>query len=328
MAAISSLSYSYSALSYSSVSFSGPASRPADDDWHPGRGHGFGRDHGKGQVPEHGLGFGGPSRPSAMERAIDRIIDIILKMQDGNDEPDRQADVQEAGGNILSADGTAGSDTMTFSAISLFSLSAQSGNDRITIKAASVTSVSAGVGDDALGIAARFMTGINGGDGDDRMQMSGLFANEISGGAGNDIMTIAASAILGVTGGDGDDTMTLAGNRILVAGGAGNDIMTIDSKGDRPAELSFGRGDGQDRVNANGPINIRFTMTQFELGMTSSGGYGPDELSIAVSTLSIMIRSQDGKDSISISFAAGSLNASTPQWQFVQDKGDWLMKIS
>lgn len=292
-----------------------------------------GRDHAPGQQGrDHAPGPNawGHDHSSASEQAIDRIIEIILRMQEDDEGGQEQPDVTEINGNILSANGTDADDDMTFAAISVFSLTARGGNDTMTVKAASLTSLQSGDGNDQINVAALFMSEIDAGDGDDTIEMAGRLASFVEGGAGDDTIRISAATIFGVSGGDGNDNVYLEGSRIFAAGGPGNDILTIKNGGDRPAELSFARGDGQDVINANGPITIRFTMTQFNFSMTSSGqpGYGPDELDISFSSLSIMIASKDGTDSLAINFTAGSLSGEMPKWDFEMDKGDYLMKIS
>ncbi len=210
------------------------------------------RDWGESVAP---TGFQGTN--SASDRAMARIIEILFNVEHGKAEGN-QPKVNETGGYILDATGTDGDDKIDLMAISAYNVDSGSGDDTLTIKAANLAGLDAGDGNDKINLVARYMSLIDGGSGDDSLQMSGKLAHDISGGDGNDTLKISANTILNVDGGAGNDTIYLEGERIFAAGGVGDDRITIQNKGEKPSELRFSKGDGQDIVNTNGPINEWF----------------------------------------------------------------------
>jgi Ca2+-binding RTX toxin-like protein len=264
---------------------------------------------------------------SARDRAMSNIISIIWRMEHGGEES--QSQVNESGGYVLDATGTEDGDKIDMKAISAFNIDTGAGDDTVTLKAQSLGGLVAGEGDDGLNIAAAYIADIDGGDGDDKIQVAGELADSISGGAGADTLKISAKTILGADGGAGDDTLYLEGNRIFASGGTGNDTITINNTGDRAAELSFLSGDGDDTVNVNGPLDIRFGVGAYGRlpEDRSATGFAPDDLDITVLNDKLVIHSLTSEDSITINFDRGALGDSKPAFEFVMDQGDFVLKI-
>jgi Ca2+-binding RTX toxin-like protein len=267
-----------------------------------------------------------PQGPSARERALEKIMSLIWNMQNGGQTD--TSSVDEQNGYILNASGTAGADQIDMQAIAAYNIDTAAGDDTVNVKAGSLSGLTAGDGNDKVNLAAAYMSDIDGGRGNDAIEMAGDFAGNVNGGAGNDTIKISAGTILGANGGDGNDTLYLEGARIFAAGGAGNDTITINNTGDKPAELSFAKGDGKDTVNSTGPLDIRFGLADFFANAGGSPqGLKPDDVTITVSDNKLIVRAQNSGDAITINFDPSALGDNTPSYEFAMDKGDYVLQI-
>ena len=267
----------------------------------------------------------------AFETAMAKIMSIIFNMQNPQSDAESKSSVTEFAGHILQATGTGNDDTFNVSARSAYNISSGDGNDRLDIAAANLAYLDAGNGDDSVGIVARYINAVDGGKGNDTLTLlASRLADGVFGGEGDDTINVTANTILNVNGGAGNDTLNLIGKRIHAGGGAGDDTINIQQTGDEPAVLSFLRGDGNDTVNTDGPINIRFGFSDFFANVdgTDATGYGPADLSMTVADNQLTIASNDGKDKITVNFEPGKLASATPSFQFVMDKGAYVLKIS
>ncbi|MCM2473979.1 RTX toxin [Rhizobium sp. CG5] len=307
MAAINAFYRSSNAVSYATQLFSGNTA--AAQTGNSGSVNGF--------RPLSGTSDDRSWNNGAAERALSRIIEI-LALGDSGDA--NAASVEENLGYITGATGTEGDDTLTLTGRAVYNVSTAAGDDTLTMKTAAVAGIDSGDGNDTLNIASGFVSDITAGAGDDTVQISGKLAMNISGGDGKDTIKISAEAILGVDGGEGDDTLYLEGSRIFAAGGTGNDTVTLNQtgEGEGEAEYAFARGDGQDTVNTNGPLSIRFAGAE---------GYGPDDMTIAVSgnSLSILINGSD--DKITVNFDEGALDGDMPAYEFTLDQGAYVLSM-
>lgn len=271
--------------------------------------------------------FDSETGTNATDRALARIVSIIWEMENGGE--DKGTSVDESGGYILNATGTDSADTIDMKAISAFQISSGAGDDTVTIKAGSLAQLDAGDGNDTINLAAGYLADIAGGNGDDAIHLAGDLADGVSGGDGNDEIKISARAMLGVSGGDGDDTLYLEGRRIFAAGGAGDDTFTINRTGDGVTELSFGRGDGKDVVNTNGPIDIRLSSPALFGQDTGSAApaLAPEDVDIAVSDSRLVLRVKDSGDMVTINFDKGALAGKVPDFSLEMDSGSYVLRV-
>lgn len=271
--------------------------------------------------------FDAETGTSASDRALARIVSIIWEMENGGNA--EETSVDEAGGYILNATGTDEADTLDMKAISAFQISSGAGDDVVTIKAGSLAKLDAGDGNDSVNLAAGYLADIDGGHGNDKIHLAGDLADGVSGGEGHDEIKISAEAMLGVSGGDGNDAFYLEGRRIFARGGAGDDTFTINRDGDGVTELSFGRGDGKDVVNTNGPIDIRLSgPTLFGPDATAaSPALSPEDLDISVGDGRLVLRVKDSADMVTINFDKGALEGKTPGFAFEMDKGSYVLRV-
>jgi hypothetical protein len=254
------------------------------------------------------------------QKALAKIISILAGLDESGSGSGPQVD--EQGGNILSATGTDKGEDFSFKLEGVFNVDAGGGSDTMTIKATAASNIGGGDGNDVMNIATSTLTDVFGGAGDDVVNFTGRFAKDINGDDGNDTLRISAATIMYVDGGSGDDTIALEGKRIIAAGGTGNDAISIKNTGEEAATLAFARGDGQDTVTSNGPLDIRLgTMTG------SNGGYSPAELTVTTTTNGLTIKANDATDAISIRFDAGSLASATPNYSFSMEDGAWVLQI-
>lgn len=271
--------------------------------------------------------FDAETGTTATDRALARIVSIIWDMENGGNA--EKTSVDETGGYILYATGTDEADTIDMKAISAFQISSGDGDDTVTIKAGSLAQFDAGDGNDTVNLSAGYLADIDGGGGDDAIRLAGDLADGVSGGEGNDEIKISARAMLGVSGGAGNDTFYLEGRRIFAAGGAGDDSFTINRDGDGVTELSFGRGDGKDVVNTNGPIDIRLsTPALFGPDATAaSPALAPEDLDISVGDGRLVLRVKDSADMVTINFDKGALEGTTPSFALEMDGGSYVLRV-
>ncbi|MBP1850761.1 RTX toxin [Rhizobium halophytocola] len=263
---------------------------------------------GTGFGQSSGTALNGYVGNAAADRALARIVEILSLGPDAGDAPA----VSETMGYVTGAAGTDGDDTMTLTGRGINDLNAGAGNDRITAKSASITNIAGGGGKDTLQLSAAFVGGIDGGADDDEIGIIGKLALDIAGGAGDDTIKIAADTIIGADGGDGDDTMTLEGTRIFASGGRGNDTVTIRQKGsDAYAEYAFAAGDGEDRINTDGPLAIRFT------------GIAPDALTVTRSGDTLTASVAGSNDKITVTLDGGQ----DATYSLVADEGGYVLKV-
>lgn len=272
--------------------------------------------------------FDAATGTTATDRAMAKIASLIWEMENGGKA--EKTSVDDAGGYVLNARGTEEGDTIDIKAISAFNIASGGGDDTVTIKAGSVAGLDAGEGDDQINLAAGYLAEIDGGDGTDTIRIAGDLVDGVSGGSGDDVIKVSAETMLGIAGGDGNDTLHLEGRRIFASGGAGDDTFTIKRSGnDGDVELSFGRGDGKDVVNSDGAIDIRLTSPgpgAAERG-TANASLSPDDVDIAVSGNSLVLRIKETGDMMTINFAAGALEDKLPRFDFTMDNGNYVLRI-
>lgn len=271
--------------------------------------------------------FDSETGTTATDRALAKIVAIIWDMENGGG--DKGTSVDETDGYVFNATGTDEADTIEMKAISAFQISSGAGDDTVTIKAGSLAQLDAGVGKDTVNLSAGYLADIDGGSGDDAIHLAGDLADAVSGGDGNDEIKISARTMLGVSGGAGNDTFYLEGRRIFAAGGAGDDSFSINSKGDGVTELSFGRGDGKDVVNTNGPIDIRLASPALfgPNAASASPALAPEDLDISVADGRLVLRVKDSGDMVTINFDKGALEGKTPSFTFDMDNGNAVLRI-
>ena len=180
---------------------------------------------------------------------------------------------------ISNVDAGAGDDTVRLtSTTTIVAVEGGTGNDELKLTSEEmVWDVNGGDGDDAISVDTKQARGISGGAGDDTLVVNADSA-EAAGGDGNDTLQINARGIFGAEGGDGNDTLIIdafnayninggygddiivvnAENKIDgVSGGRGNDHITLTSNADTAAVFNYAKGDGNDVIVANSPLEIR-----------------------------------------------------------------------
>ena len=273
--------------------------------------------------------FDAETGTTATDRALAKIVSLIWDMQ--NPASTEETSVDQTGGYILNATGTDGGDKIDMKAISAFQVSSGDGDDTVTIKAGSLAQLDAGDGNDTVNLSAGYLADIDGGKGDDTIHIAGDLVDGVAGGEGNDEIKISATAMLGITGGDGNDTFYLEGRRIFASGGAGDDTFTVKNTGggNSVSELSFGRGDGKDIVNTNGPIDIRLSGSALPgTGNTGlSTALAADDLDIAIKDNSLVLRVKDTGDMVTINFDKSALDGKVPSFSFEMDGGNTVLRV-
>lgn len=265
--------------------------------------------------------FDAATGTTATDRAMAKIASLIWEMENGGDAGSTSVD--EAGGYVLNARGTDTGDTIDMKAISAFDIASGGGDDTVTIKAGSIAGLDAGDGDDEVNLAAGYLAEIAGGDGNDTIRIAGDLADGVFGGSGDDVIKVSAKTMLAISGGDGNDVLHLEGRRIFASGGAGDDTFTIKRSGrDGDVELAFGRGDGKDVVSSDGAIDIRFASASM-----SGASLSPDDIDIAVSGNSLVLRIKETGDMMTLNFAAGALEDKQPRFDFTMDNGNYVLRI-
>ena len=259
------------------------------------------------------------------QTALAKIVMILAGVDTSGNGSSNGSSVDSQNGNIMSAKGTNDGEQMDFKTNNVYHVDAGKGDDTINISGSTTTDIQGGDGNDRLNIMAKTATDLGGGAGNDVINFAGTFAQNISGGDGADTLRIKSDTILNANGGAGNDTLVLEGKKIVVSGGAGNDAISIKNTGKQAAEVQFVKGDGQDTITTNGPLNIRFGSMS---GLGNGKGFTPQDLTYTTANNSIVIKSNTGPEQITVSFDAGALNGTQPKVDFVFDKGSWLMKLS
>ncbi len=161
-------------------------------------------------------------------------------------------------GNIDRIYGGAGNDVIDLkSGETVWRTDGGDGDDTISVEAKQVYGISGGAGNDTVVINADHAEA-KGGDGDDRLQISARSVLRVEGGDGNDNLIINAVNANGVDGGHGDDIIVVNAEKgISVSGGRGNDHITLTSAADTAAVFNYAKGDGNDVIVANSPLEIR-----------------------------------------------------------------------
>lgn len=253
---------------------------------------------------------------TAGQRALARIVEILaLRDAPAGDE----ASVDETLGYITGGQGTVGDDKLTFDARAVYNIDTGAGDDTVTAKAAALTSVFTGAGKDSVSASAGYIDEIDAGEGDDTVKLSGQLVMNVTGGDGNDTLAVAGEALIGIDGGGGDDTMTLEGTRIVASGGTGDDTVTIkrtDVKADHAiAEYGFARGDGQDTININGSLALRFT------------GYDEKDVTISVDGNTLTATFAGTTDRITVTLDQVALSGQGLTYGFAFDQGRTVLTI-
>ncbi|PYB70865.1 RTX toxin [Rhizobium wuzhouense] len=257
-----------------------------------------------------------PFSESAGQKALARIAEILALRDAPSGE---EASVDETLGYITGGQGTVGDDKLTFDAKAVYNIDSGGGDDTVTAKASALVSVSTGVGKDSLFASARYIGEIDTGEGDDTLKLSGDLVVDVTGGDGNDTLTVAGEALIGIDGGAGDDTMTLEGTRIFASGGTGNDTVSIkrtDMKADNAiAEYGFARGDGQDTINTNGSLVLRFS------------GYDEKDVSISVDGNTVTATFAGTADRITVTLDGPAMSGQGLTYGFSFDHGRTVLTI-
>jgi hypothetical protein len=253
---------------------------------------------------------------TAGQKALARIVEILAL----SDAPaGNEASVDETLGYITGGQGTEGDDKLTFDARAVYSIDTGAGDDTVTARAAALASVSTGAGKDSLSVSARYIDEIDAGEGDDILKLSGQLVMNVTGGDGNDTLTVAGEALVGIDGGAGDDTLTLEGTRIFASGGTGNDTVNIkrtDMKSENAvAEYGFARGDGQDTINTNGSLKLRFA------------GYEEKDVSISVDGNTLTATFAGTSDRITVTLDQAALSGQGLTYGFAFDQGRTVLTI-
>lgn len=257
-----------------------------------------------------------PFTETSEQKALARIVEILaLRDTPSGDE----ASVDETLGYITGGKGTEGDDKLTFDATAVYNIDSGAGDDTVTAKAAALTTISTGAGNDSLSASARYISGIDAGEGDDALKLSARLVMNVTGGDGKDTLKVAGEALIGIEGGAGDDTMTLEGTRIFASGGTGNDAVSIkrtDMKAENAiAEYGFARGDGQDTINTNGSLRLRFT------------GYDEKDVSISVDGNTVTATFAGTSDRITVTLDQPALSGQGLTYGFTFDHGRTVLTI-
>jgi hypothetical protein len=256
------------------------------------------------------------SQTTAGQRALAKIIEI-LSLGDGTSAT--EANVSESMGYITGVTGTDGNDTLTFTGRAVYNVETGRGDDAVIAKSAAIAGMALGDGKDSLKASGSLLSDIDGGEGNDDIQLTGALIMNVTGGAGDDTIKASGQSLIGIDGGDGNDTMYLEGNRIFASGGKGNDTVTIHQTGgdNSIAEYAFAAGDGQDTISTDGPLSLRLS------------GYKEGDLSITTANNSLTITMKGSDDKITVSLADSKQNGTaTPNYEFVSDNGQLILKIS
>ncbi len=257
-----------------------------------------------------------PFTETTGQKALARIVEILALRDAATEEG---ASVDETLGYITGGKGTEGEDKLTFDARSVYNIDSGAGDDTVTAKAAALASISTGAGNDSLSASASFISDVDAGEGDDTLKLTGQLVMNVTGGDGKDALTVAGEALIGIDGGAGDDAMTLEGTRIFASGGAGNDTVSIkrtDMKADNAiAEYGFARGDGEDTINTNGSLKLRFA------------GYDEKDVTISVDGNTLTATFAGTSDRISVTLDQPALSGQGLTYGFAYDQGRTVLTI-
>lgn len=164
-------------------------------------------------------------------------------------------------GSIDRIDSGSGNDTLNIaSGGAVNGVSGGSGNDTINVATDKVVrSVSGGAGSDTIDINANHVSRVYAGAGNDTVNVQAVGVYDVNGGDGDDIITIKGEDVSTVNGNSGNDSIQVTSHRINgVRGGTGDDTMILDSQYGNKTLVYASEGDGQDYIEVNSELEIRF----------------------------------------------------------------------